>query len=139
MDGLQNILGPLASLWAVHNAIFYSAEFVNRMREIVITGVDGPAHLTTRHRQAILIDWVLCMSATILVSMLFASILIGVAHNMPPVPSVPSVSWALYLVAGYPAICSLLFIACSVMDIRLMREALLKARLDAAPSQEAAA
>jgi hypothetical protein len=136
MEGLQNFLAPLVSLWAVHNAIFYSAGFVNRMREMVISGIDGNARLSTRHRKAVFIDWILCMAATILVSLLFGGILIGVSWTMP---QLASVRWALVLVAAYPIVCSALFIVCSVMDVKLMRQALADAeRVDRGNSQVSA-
>src|SRR5690349_19988751 len=111
MEGLQTFLGPLVGHWAIHNAILYSAGIVNRMREMVITGVDGNATLTARHRKASLVDWVLCMLAKVTVSLLDAGILIGVS---PGVGEVAKIAWALELVASYPLVCSLLFVACSI-------------------------
>jgi hypothetical protein len=97
------------------------------MREMVVSGIDGTARLSARHRKAIFIDWILCMAATILVSLLFGGILIGVSMT---VTQLAGVAWALVLVALYPLICSFLFVGCSVMDVRLMREALADADRD---------
>lgn len=47
------------------------------MRETVISGFHDGEAITPAHRRAILIDWVLCMTATVTVCVLFAGILIS--------------------------------------------------------------
>jgi hypothetical protein len=49
MEPLTQFLTPIAGLWVIHNAIFSSAGFVNKMRETVITGTYEKERLMHEH------------------------------------------------------------------------------------------
>jgi hypothetical protein len=65
MELLSQLITPVASLWVIHNAIFTSAGFVNKMRETVITAVYEKERIGREHQKAIFIDWLLCMCAVL--------------------------------------------------------------------------
>jgi hypothetical protein len=83
---LTQFITPVVGLWAVHNVILASAEFVNKMRETVISGMRDNNKITPDHRRAILIDWSLSMIAVIGVCIIFSGILIvgGVTMKIEP-------------------------------------------------------
>ena len=58
---------PLAGLWVIHNAIFSSPGFVNKMRGTIVSGVYEKEKFTREHARALLIDWALCVIATVVV------------------------------------------------------------------------
>jgi hypothetical protein len=127
---LTTLLTPIAGLWGIHNAIFSSAAFVNKMRETVITGAYEGQTLTRTHQRAIFIDWVLCMLAVVTVCLIFAGVVLAVALTLAAAADAKLMKWAGIAIAAYPAICAILFSICSIADALLMLEAISRNRLD---------
>ena len=127
VEGFEKLVVPLASLWAVHNALFYSAGFVNEMRETIVTGHRGNQPLSYLHRRGIFIDWTLCMGATVFVSALFSGILFFVSCTFDK-PDESLIKWSLRSIAVYPTVCAGLFAVCAYFDTQLIRAALSGAR-----------
>ena len=120
MEPLAQLITPIASLWVVHNAIFMSAGFVNKIRETVITGYYEGKEITREHRLAMIIDWTLCMMATITVALTFAGLLISASIVLD---MTPLLAWATRCIALYPSFCSVCFVICSISDYKLMHRA----------------
>ncbi len=125
---IESIAAPIIGLWAAHQAIFYSAGFVNAMRETVILGRYQDAVISTRHANTILLDWKLCMTATVFVCVLFSGLMGAAAFFWKP--NDPMLFWGLLAVASYPGFCAVLFAICSIADMKTMR-AVITARDDA--------
>ena len=70
---------PLAGLWVIYNAIFSSPGFVNKMRGTIVSGVYEKEKFTREHARALLIDWALCMIATVVVCFIFSVIVFSVS------------------------------------------------------------
>jgi hypothetical protein len=74
--------------------------------------------------QFVLIDWVLCIIATVGVCLIFAGVLIGASFEL----GVGSLlKWTTIAIAFYPVGCSIGFLVCSYFDFRLMRAAVARA------------
>jgi len=131
VDLVTQFLTPLAGLWAIHNAIFLSARFVNEMRETVISGFYQNRRLTAAHMKAIFIDWILCMAATITVCLIFAGVVATASFELAL--GLPLLKWAGIAVASYPTICAGLFLICSIADSKLMRRAIANTAAEESP------
>jgi hypothetical protein len=120
MELLTQFIAPIVSLWVIHNTIFYSAGFVNKMRETVISGLYEGERITKEHRRAILIDWTLCIAATIAVCMIFAGIVLAISIALL---EDYLMKWIGVAIAFYPTICAVGFLICSIADLKLMLKA----------------
>lgn len=124
MESLTQFIAPILGLWVIHNAIFSSARFVNEMRETVVSGFYERERVEPEHRLAILLDWLLCIAATIAVCAIFAGIVIAVSAGLSPSPLIQRTGYA---IAAYPVMCAFGFLFCSLGDLRLMARAVDKA------------
>jgi len=121
LEAIVPLITPIGGLWVIHSTIFSSAEFVNKMRETVVTGLYDGHHISSPHRKAMLVDWVLCMLAVEAVCFMFSGIIIAAAVFI----LTGLFFWIALVIASYPLLCGVFFGVCSVSDFRLMRHAAL--------------
>ena len=131
MDLLTQFIAPIVGLWVIHNAIFTSAEMVNKMRETVISGIYCGDPITPDHRDAIFTDWKLCIAATILVCLLFTIIVAAVSTALS---EKPLIRWTGYAIAFYTFACAAGFARCSWTDAKLMALSIEEARKKPQPT-----
>lgn len=121
MELPTEFIAPVIGLWVIHNAIFSSARFVNEMRETVVSGRYEREKITPEHGRAILLDWLLCVAATIAVCLIFAGIVIVVSFGLAQSPLLQRTGYA---IAAYPVMCAFGFLFCSLGDLKLMARAI---------------
>ena len=119
MELLAQFIGPILSLWVIHNAIFASARFVNKMRETVISGFHDGKAITVGHRETIRLDWRLCMLATVAVCMIFGLLVLLVGGQ---ILEDRRFDWVPFAIAIYPFGCALGFCVCWWSDHKLMKK-----------------
>jgi len=131
-DGLAFAALPLASFWAMYNSLLSASEFVNNLRDAVLSGRLGGNGISPSHRRVLFWDWILCMIGTGSACLAFAGIIafsgyfacqsgvLGKAGDEIPL----LMSRALYVTAGTPIIGFGILIACGVSDYRHMKEAM---------------
>ncbi len=123
-QGLGLSLIPLASFWATFNSLLSAAQFVNEIRDTVISGVKNSAVLSKEVRLSMKYDWILAMIGTIGAALLFAGLLIWMGWYIRIVTSSWPVTGAVWAVASYPIIGSVLFFLCGRSDIKAMNQAI---------------
>ena len=111
---------PLAAFWAAFNSIIKAAEFVNAIRDAVLSGTKDGAVLSRRAREAMLFDWQLAMTGIIASSSAFAFIMLWMGYYI--FQSIDNhVGAVVGLTAIVPLFGTVLFILCGFSDRRAMR------------------
>jgi hypothetical protein len=127
MDGLQLAVLPLAAFWVIFKTLVDAADFVNKMRDKVVSGMDGGNRLDLRHRKAMRTDWIFSVSFTVLSTFLFSGLIFWIAAYIHNDPKTAPATFVICLVACFPLLAGVLFIVVGVSDMRLMNTALAEA------------
>ena len=115
---------PLASFWAAFNSLIKAADFVNGIRDVVITGSKNQVTLTPRLRKAMLFDWFLSMFGTIFTCVAFSAIIAWMGFYIDDKTGETAVAQIMWLVAAFPGAGGLLFVLCGISDFRAMTHAI---------------
>ena len=123
MDSLGLSVIPLASFWAAFNSMVKVAEFVNSIRDSVLSGMKNNAKLSHKARRCMFFDWKLAMVGVISSSMTFELIMIWMGHYIYEYGGEISVIGCVVgITASVPLLGSVLFILCGVSYYRTMQE-----------------
>ncbi len=124
MDGLQLAILPLAAFWLTFKALFDAADFVNKMRDKIVSGMDGSNPIGLQHRKTMRIDWYCCVVFTALAAFLFSGLIFWIAVYIHSDARTAPASTVVGLVAFFPFVAAILFLGCLFSDGRLMNKAL---------------
>ncbi len=123
MESFGVSLIPLASFWALFNSLLKAAEFVNSIRDCVISGKKNNGILSENARRAMLSDWKLTMIGVVSSCIGFAAILLCMGLYLYFSDwDYKSVGMVLALISIAPCFGSILFTLCGMSDLRAMKQ-----------------
>ena len=117
-ETIQAVLAPLSAFWVVMEGVMKASNFVNIMRDTIISGVQSGTQLTLHHRKAIFVDWCLSMLGFVISNLLLSGVIFSFAKL---VPSVATGIYGVFLITFLGAI---LFIICGISDYKAIKHVL---------------
>jgi hypothetical protein len=120
METLGLSLIPLAVFWASFNSLIKAAEFVNSIRDDILSGMKNGSILSIKAKQAMLFDWILAMIGTVVTSVTFALVILWMGDYVSE-NDFPDVGLAISSQAVVPVLGTFLFILCGISDYKAMR------------------
>jgi hypothetical protein len=111
---------PLAGFWVVFDSLNKATQFVNSLRDTIVTGVSGGTELSTEHKRALLYDWRLSMVGTVFACFLFAGILIFIGEHLYWAAATKGAAEMLFGTSSFPFFSGVFFVLCGVSDQKLI-------------------
>jgi len=111
---------PLAGFWVVFDSLNKATQFVNSLRDTIVTGVSGGTKLSTEHKKALLYDWRLSMMGTVFACFLFASILIFIGEHLFWDVATRGAAAMLFGTSSFPFFSGIFFVLCGISDQKLI-------------------
>jgi hypothetical protein len=122
----------LGTIWTLSKGMLDASDFVNKLRDAVVIGYKDGKQLSLRHRRVLRMDWALTMAGTVLFPLVYAVLLGALARHFEGAANLAKFHGLVSVLSAVPVIGSLLFVACGVIDWRLMEATLQEAEHETA-------